>query len=59
LTVGQRIDIIQLGAGQTTVVASAVTINATPGLKLRAQYSVATLICTAANVYLLAGDIIA
>jgi hypothetical protein len=59
LSVGQRIDIIQMGAGQTTFVATGVTINATPGLKLRAQYSVATLVCTAANVYVLAGDIIA
>jgi hypothetical protein len=57
LSVGQRIDIAQLGAGQTTVVASGTTVNGTPGLKLRAQYSVATLLCTAADVYLLLGDL--
>jgi len=57
LSVGQRIDIAQLGAGQTTVVASGTTVNATPGLKLRAQYSVATLLCTASDVYLLLGDL--
>jgi hypothetical protein len=59
LTVGQRIDIIQMGAGQTTVVATGVTISATPTLKLRAQYSAATLICTASNTYVLAGDLAA
>jgi len=58
LSAGQRIDIAQLGAGQTTVVAqSGVTVNGTPGLKLRAQYSTATLICTASNTYVLAGDL--
>jgi hypothetical protein len=59
LAVGQRIDIAQMGAGQTTVVASGTTVNATPGLKFRTQYSVATLICTAADTYLLTGDVIA
>lgn len=59
LTVGQRIDIIQMGAGQTTVVATGVTVSATPTLKLRAQYSAATLICTASNTYVLAGDLAA
>ena len=59
LTAGQRIDIIQTGAGQTTVVATGVTISATPTLKLRAQYSAATLICTASDTYVLAGDLAA
>lgn len=57
LSAGQRIDILQIGAGQTTVVASGVTINSTPTLKLRAQYSSATLICTASNAYVLVGDL--
>jgi hypothetical protein len=57
LTAGQRIDVIQIGAGQTTVVATGVTINATPGLKARAQYSAFTLICTATDVYYLVGDL--
>jgi hypothetical protein len=59
LTVGQRIDIIQAGAGQTTVVATGVTINATPTLKFRAQHSGATLICTATDTYTLLGDLAA
>lgn len=57
LSAGQRIDFAQTGAGQVTFSASSTTINATPGLKLRAQYSSASLICTAANTYLLVGDL--
>lgn len=57
MTAGQRIDIMQTGAGQVTVVASSTTVNASPTLKLRAQYSAATLICTATNTYVLVGDL--
>jgi hypothetical protein len=57
LSNGTRIDLAQLGAGQVTVAASGTTINASPGLKLRAQYSAATLIQTAANTFLLVGDL--
>ncbi len=57
-TVGTQINILQTGAGQTTVVAgSGVTVNATPGLKLRAQYSYATLIKRAENTWVLVGDL--
>lgn len=59
LSAGQRIDLIQLGTGQVTVVASSVTINGTPGLKLRARYSAATLICLSSNTYVLVGDLAA
>jgi hypothetical protein len=44
LAAGSQIHILQTGAGQTTIVASSVTVNATPGLKLRAQWSAATLV---------------
>ena len=57
LATGQRIDIAQLGAGQVTVAASGTTINSTPGLKLRAQYSAASLIVTGTNTFLLVGDL--
>ena len=58
--IGSQINILQTGAGQTTVVATAgVTINATPGLKLRAQWSSATLIKRAENTWVLIGDLIA
>lgn len=56
--VGAQITILQTGAGQTTVVAtSGVTINATPGLKLRAQWSSATLIKRATDTWVLVGDL--
>lgn len=58
--IGTSIDFLQLGAGQVTVAgASGVTVNATPGLKLRAQYSAATLVKTASNTWVLVGDIAA
>jgi len=58
--VGAILQFYQGGAGQVTVAAgSGVTINYTPGLKLRAQNSAATLIQTAANTWLLTGDVTA
>ena len=59
LAVGQRIDLLRLGTGAVTVVASVATVNGTPGLKLRAQYSAATLLCVATDVYVLLGDLAA
>jgi hypothetical protein len=56
--VGTQISLLQTGAGQMTVVATGgVTINATPGLKLRAQWSSATLIKRATNTWVLVGDL--
>ena len=58
--VGAILQFAQIGAGQVTVAAgSGVTINYTPGLKTRAQYSSASLIQTATNTWLLSGDITA
>ena len=58
--VGTKIDMAQIGAGQVTVAAgSGVTVNATPTLKLRAQYSAATCIKTATDTWLLVGDLAA
>jgi hypothetical protein len=57
LTAGQAIDLAQLGAGQVTVSESGVTLNATPGKKLRARYSAATLFCVSTDNYLLIGDL--
>ena len=57
--VGTKIDVSSIGAGQTTIVAAGgVTINSAGGaLKLRLQYSGATLVQTATNVWSLFGDI--
>jgi len=58
--VGSNITILQTGAGQTTIVATGgVTINSTPGLKLRAQWSSATLIKRATDTWVAIGDLVA
>ena len=56
---GTSITIIQMGLGQITVVpvSGSVTVNATPGLKIRAQYAAATLIKRATNTWILVGDL--
>ena len=58
---GSQITIIQTGSGQTTISGTAgVTINGTPGLKLRDQYSSCTLIKRSAanlNVWIVIGDL--
>lgn len=55
--IGTYISLLQGGAGQVTVAAAAgVTLNGTPGLKLRAQWSMGTLIKTDTNTWVLVGD---
>jgi hypothetical protein len=61
LTAGQSIDFLRFGAspgsaGTVTFNGSAVPV-ATPGLKIRAQYSAATLFCVGTNSYVLIGDL--
>jgi hypothetical protein len=56
--VGTSIDLLRVGAGAVDVAAaSGVTINATPGLKLRAQWSSATLVKRATDTWVLIGDL--
>lgn len=56
--VGSQIHILQTGSGQTTVVPTGgVTVNATPGLKLRTQWSSATLIKRGTDTWVLIGDL--
>jgi hypothetical protein len=56
--IGSQINILQTGTGQTTIVATGgVTIDATPGLKMRARWSYATLIKRATDTWVLVGDI--
>lgn len=57
--IGTQITILQTGAGQTTIGGSGVTINGTPGLKLRTQWSSATLIKRATNTWVVIGDLVA
>jgi hypothetical protein len=58
--VGTSLDILQTGAGQVTIAgAVGVTVNATPGLKLRTQWSSATLFKRAENTWVVYGDLTA
>jgi len=60
-TVGQSVNIQSIGVGLTTISGGAVTITSTGADAaapiLRAQYSAATIICTAAGVFTVIGDI--
>jgi len=56
--VGTSIDILQTGAGQVTIAGAAgVTVNSTPGLKLRTQWSSATMFKRAENTWVVFGDL--
>jgi len=57
--IGTQILILQTNTGQVTVGGSGVTINGTPGLKLRAQWSSATLIKRGTNTWVAIGDLVA
>jgi hypothetical protein len=58
--IGTQITIVNLGAGQTSIVAGtgATVVSAGGALRLRIQNSTATLIKIATNTWLLTGDII-
>ena len=56
--VGTSIDILQTSTGQVTIAAAGgVTVNATPGLKLRTQWSSATLFKRATDTWVVYGDL--
>lgn len=56
--IGTKITLIRTNTGDVTIAgAVGVTVNATPGLKLRAQWSAATLLKRATNTWLLMGDL--
>lgn len=58
--IGTSLDILQTGAGQVTIAGdSGVTVNATPGLKLRTQWSSATLFKRDTNTWVVYGDLTA
>jgi hypothetical protein len=55
---GSTIEIIQTGSSQVTIAGdTGVTVNGTPGLKLRAQWSSATLIKRGNNLWVVTGDL--
>jgi len=55
--VGFTVDVLQTGASQVTIAGTSFTPNATPGLKLRTQWSSATLIKRALNSWVVLGDL--
>jgi len=55
--VGYSVDILQTGTSQVTIAGSGFTPNATPGLKLRTQWSSATLLKRALNSWVVLGDL--
>lgn len=56
LPTGGMIHFSRAGTGEVTIAASGATVNSPSGLRLRAQHSMATLVCVAADTYLLTGD---
>jgi hypothetical protein len=60
IPVGTSIPVIQLGAGQVTVVIVATgTVNGYPGVKLSGQYAVASLLKIATNTWIVTGQVAA
>lgn len=58
--IGTYILVMQTGTGQITITpAGGVTINSTPGLKLREQWSSATLFKRGTNLWVVMGDTVA
>jgi hypothetical protein len=57
--IGSSIMIIQTSAIQTVISGAGVTFLATPGLKLRAQYSAATLLKVGTDTWAVMGDLAA
>lgn len=56
-SVGQSVNIQQIGTGQTTILNDGTTTFTGTGTKLRAQYSAATIICTGTNTFTVVGDL--
>ena len=54
---GQRVDLLRLGTGEVTVSPSGAFVNSASGLRLRARYSSATLVCVGTDTYVLVGDL--
>lgn len=56
-TAGQRVDCLVAGEGMVTVVGSGATVNGTPSLVSRAQYSAFTVLFTSATAAVVVGDL--
>jgi hypothetical protein len=56
-SVGDSVNIQQIGVGQTTILNDGTTTFTGTGTKLRAQYSAATIICIGTNTFTVVGDL--
>ena len=54
---GFTVNVLQTGSSQVTIAGNGFTVNATPGLKLRAQWSSATLVKRGSNSWVAMGDL--
>jgi hypothetical protein len=54
---GDRVDLLRLGTGEVTIAGSGITILGTPGYRLRAQWSSATLIRLNSTTWVAVGDL--
>jgi hypothetical protein len=57
LPVGTTFEVLQTGTSQVTIAGDGFTPNSTPGLKLRTQWSSATIIKRALNSWVVLGDL--
>jgi len=56
--IGSSIDVFQINTGEVTIAgAVGVTVNATPGLKLRTRWSSCTLLKRGSNSWIVYGDL--
>jgi len=55
--VGFTCNVLQTGSSQVSIAGNGFTVNGTPGLKLRAQWSSATLVKRSLNSWVLMGDL--
>lgn len=59
ISVGSQVIVLQTGSGQTTIAGGVgVTVNGSPGLKLRGQWASATLIKRATDTWVAIGDLV-
>jgi hypothetical protein len=57
-SVGQTVNIQQIGAGQVTIAGDGTSTFTGTGTKLRIQYSAAVIVCTGSNTFTFLGDIV-
>lgn len=57
-SVGDSVNLQQIGVGQTTILNDGTTSFTGAGTKIRVQYGAATIICTGTNTFTVVGDLV-